>query len=105
MPIKSPDVRHLYLGEKWIVACAVFLSSRYVSPPQVLRKSQKVTERIFREINNGENKFTFSHEFERLQMFDIGCQTQNARMGCQAAVIGQASPGPVWDAWAAPTQL
>ena len=37
-------------------------------------------------------------------MFDIGCQTQNARMGCQAAVIGQASPGPVWNAWAAPEQ-
>ena len=26
-------------------------------------------------------------------------------MGCQAAVIGQASPGLVWNAWAAPERL
>ena len=82
-----------------------FLSSRYVSPPQVLRKSQKVTVTIFLEINNSEKKFAFSLEFECSKMPDTRCQTQPLAWGRQAAVIGQASPGLAWNAWAPPEQL
>ena len=70
-----------------------------------MKKSQKVTVGIFREIKNSEKKVTFSREFECLGMSDTSCQTTNGRMVQQTPGIGQVSPGLVWNARAAPEHL